>query len=99
MTAAHEAFREFDVTDNGDVLSSGEIRYRFTVTKGIPARTWASAADGFHPAEGPAVDIQEVAIRHHQSHPWQILTGAAFDAFTADVPDTWFFAQLEAENA
>lgn len=92
----HNAYREFDVMDGKTVLSSGEIRYTFTVTKPRAAVTWANASGGFSPAEDATVDITEVAIRMHQEHPWKALAGAAFDAFSSDVPNEWFLAQLEA---
>jgi hypothetical protein len=92
----HIAYREFDVMDGATVISSGEIRYQFTITKGRKAVTWANASEGFSPAEDPTVDVQEVAIRLHKDHPWRVLDNAAFDAFSADVPDEWFLSQLEA---
>lgn len=93
MTTHHIAYREFAVMDGGVTLSTGEIRYAFTIIPGRPARTWANAADGFHPAEDAAVDVKEVAIRTHHTHPWRICEGACFDAFCSDIPDDWFLAQ------
>ena len=93
----HTAYREFAVSDGKTAISYGEIRYVFAVKPGRAAVTWASASGGFSPAEGPTVDLQEVAIRMHQTHPWRVLDGVAFDAFSADVPDAWFLEQaLEA---
>lgn len=94
-----EAFREFAVMDGEVTLSTGEIRYLFTVTPGLPARTWANAADGFHPAEPAAINVKEVAIRMHPAHPWRTCEGACFDAFCGDLPDEWFFSQMENEDA
>lgn len=88
------AYKEFTVVDgDGKQISEGEIRYQFTVNPGRKAVTWANASEGFSPAEEPSVDLQEVSIRLHQSHPWRVLNYAAFDAFSADVPDEWFLAQ------
>lgn len=93
----HIAYRPFAVVDNGDVISEGEIRYTFTVDRGRPARTWANASGNFHPAEGPSVDVTEVAIRGNDRHPWRIVDGIAADYFVADVPDKWFYDWIEAE--
>ena len=97
MTHIYTAYREFDVKDRQDVISSGEIRYRFSVKPGRDAVTWINADVGFAPAERPTVDVTEVAIRTHHSHPWRILEGVAFDAFSADVADEWFVEQIEVE--
>lgn len=94
----HIAHREFTVSDGKAILCAGEVRYTFTVTKGRPAVTWANASGGFSPAEGPTVDVTEVAVRTHKSHPFQPVTGVAFDLLSAEVDDAWFLAQIE-ENA
>lgn len=94
-----EAFREVDVMDGKSVLSSFEVRYRFSITAGVKARTWANAADGFHPAEAPTVDVREIAIRWHPSHQWQTVNGMAFDMLSADVPDEWFIDQAMEDAA
>lgn len=93
----HFATREFDVTDGKAVLSSGEVRYTFTVFPGRPALNWENASEGFSPAERPQIDIRSVEIRMHQSHPWRTVDGFAFDMLSADVPDSWFFEQIEAD--
>ena len=89
----YEAYREVDVMDGRDRLSSFEVRYTFTITAGRAARTWANAADGFHPAEDPSVEIASVATRWHPKNKWVEASGDAFDMLTADVPDAWFIAQ------
>lgn len=94
----HIAHREFTVSDGNAILCAGEVRYTFTVTKGRPAVTWANASSGFSPAEDPAVDVTEVAVRTQQAHPFQPVTGVAFDLLSAEVDDAWFLAQIE-ENA
>lgn len=91
----HTAYREFEVKDGKTVLCSGEARYSFTVTPGRPAVTWANATGGFSPAEGPRVDVTEIAIRFHKSHQWQKAEGFAWDMLISDVPDEWFLAQIE----
>ena len=91
----HTAYREAEVMDGKTCLSSFEVRYSFTVTPGRAARTWANAAGGFSPAEGPSVDVTEIAVRWHHSHPWQAVDGQAFDMLIADVPDAWFLDQIE----
>lgn len=94
----HITHREFTVSDGNAILCAGEVRYTFTVTKGRPAVTWANASSGFSPAEGPSVDLTEVAVRTHHAHPFQPVTGVAFDLLSAEVDDAWFLAQIE-ENA
>ena len=94
-----EAFREFELMSGEVTLASGEVRYSFTVTNGLKARTWANASDGFHPAEGPTVDVHEIHIRMHPQNAWVPVNGAAFDAFFGEVPDEWFLAQLTQEAA
>lgn len=94
----HTAYREFTVSDGKAILSSGEVRYTFTVHPGRPAVTWAHATGGFSPAEAPSIDIHETAVRTHPTHGWTPLTGIAFDLLSADLPDAWFLSQIE-ENA
>ena len=94
----HIAHREVDVMDGKVRLASFEVRYSFTVAKGIPARTWTNAADGFHPAEDPSVTITAVEVRWHPKHDWQAATGQSFDMLTAEVPDAWFLAQIAADE-
>ena len=93
-----EAFREVDVMDGKDCLCSFEVRYEFTITAGRKARTWANAADGFHPAEEPTVDVGKVFARFNPNNDWIELQGAAIDMVLSDVPDAWFIAQAM-ENA
>ncbi len=94
-----EAFREIDVMSGDDCICSFEARYLFTITKGVKARTWANAADGFHPAEDDSVDVVKGFVRFHPSHQWQEVTGAAFDMISADIPDAWFIAQAMEDAA
>ncbi|WRH62082.1 MAG: hypothetical protein RSE12_17170 [Fuscovulum sp.] len=94
----HIAHREVHVMDGKTVIASLEARYTFTVTAGRKAVTWHNAAEGFSPAEGPTVEIISVETRWHQSSPWRAASGEAFDMLTADVPDAWFLAQIEADE-
>lgn len=87
------AHREVAVMDGKACLASLEARYTFTIAKGIAARTWANAAEGFHPAEPPSVRITAVEVRWHINHPWQPADGQAWDMLTAEVPDAWFLEQ------
>jgi hypothetical protein len=96
----HTATREFDVMDGKAVLSSGEVRYTFSVTPGRDAVTWANSVGGFYqPAEPPSVDLHQVEIRMHHSHPWRMVEGFAWDMLSSDVPDAWFIAQIEEQDA
>ena len=88
-----EAFREVYVMDGKDCLSSFEVRYTFTITAGRAARTWANAADGFHPAEDDSVEVGKVFARFHPKNGWNELEGVAVDMVLADVPDAWFIQQ------
>lgn len=81
----HIIYREFTVSTGKKIIGSGEARYTFTVKPGRKAVTWANASGGFSPAEGPTVDLHEIAVR----------TGIAFDMLSADVPDAWFLEQIE----
>lgn len=92
-----EAIREIDVMSGRDCICSLEARYTFNIVKGRAARTWANAADGFHPAEDDSVDVLKAHIRFHPSHQWQEVTGAAFDMVCADIPDEWFIQQATEE--
>ena len=85
-----EAFREVSVMDGKDCLSSFEVRYTFTITAGRAARTWANAADGFHPSEDDSVEVGKVFARFHPTSNWIELKGVAADMVLADVPDAWF---------
>jgi hypothetical protein len=76
-------------------LSWVEVRYTFSVVKGRKAVTWANASEGFAPAEHASIDLHEVAIRTHKSHDFAPLDGAAWDAFSGDLTDAWFFNELE----
>jgi hypothetical protein len=95
----HIASREFDVMDGKQVLSSGEVRYTFSVNPGRYARTWANGTAWFAPAEPATVDLHQVEIRMHHSHPWRTVEGFAFDMLSSDVPDAWFIAQIEEQDA
>lgn len=95
----YTAYRKFEVKDGKTVISSGEVRYTFSVTPGREAVTWADPSGGFHPAEGPSVDIRHVEIRMHHSRPWRTVGGFGFDMLTADVPDAWFLEQIEADRS
>jgi hypothetical protein len=95
----HTATREFEVRDGKQVLSSGEVRYTFSVKRGRRAVTWANAVGGFQPAEAPSVDLHQVEIRMHPKHPWRTVDGFAFDMLSSDVPDAWFIAQIEEQDA
>lgn len=89
-----EAYREVDVMDGRDRLSSFEVRYTFNITAGRKSRNWTNAADGsFHPAEGPGVEIVSVATRWHPKNKWAEVDGDAFDMLTAEIPDQWFLDQ------
>lgn len=95
----HTATREFDVMDGKQVLSSGEARYTFSVTQRRNAVTWATAAGDFAPEEEETVDLHQVEIRMHRSHPWRTVEGFAWDMLSSDVPDAWFIAQIEEQDA
>lgn len=96
---AHIAHREFTVSDGNAILCDGEVRYTFTVKPGRRAVTWANASGGFSPAEGPTVELTEVAVRTHPKHNFQPVTGVAFDLLSAEVGDDWFLAQIEEQAA
>jgi hypothetical protein len=89
----YEVFREFEVMDGKTVLSMGEARYRFTVTPGRKAVTWANASEGFSPAEGPTVEILTVETLWGPNGSWREVKGDAFAMLTAEVPDAWFLEQ------
>ena len=91
----HIIYREFTVSTGKKIIGSGEARYTFTVKPGRKAVTWANASGGFSPAEGPTVDLHEIAVRTHPSHEWAVVAGIAFDMLSADVPDAWFLEQIE----
>jgi hypothetical protein len=95
----HTATRDFDVMDGKATLSYGEVRYTFSVTPGRNAVTWANASGGFSPAEATSVDLHQVEIRMHRSHPWRTVEGFTWDMLTSDVPDAWFIAQIEEQDA
>ena len=82
-----------------DSLASYDVRLTFTVTAGRAARTWANAADGFHPAEGPTVDITEIEVKLHQSHNWAKVEGFAFDMVSSGITPEWLLARVEADEA
>ena len=88
-----EAFREVSVMDGKDCLCSFEVRYEFTINAGLKARTWANAADGFHPAEGSAVIVNKLFARFHPEGNWLELGGVAEAMVLADVPAAWFIQQ------
>lgn len=90
----HTAYREFTVSDGKAILCSGEVRYTFTVNPGRPVVT-ANATGGFSPAEGPVVNVTEVAVRFHKSHTWARADSFAWHMLIGDVPDAWFLEQIE----
>lgn len=79
-------------------LASFDVRLTFTVTAGLSARTWANAADGFHPAEDPTVDITEIEVKLHESHDWTKVEGFAFDMVSADITPEWLLSRIEADE-
>lgn len=88
------AYRDVDVMDGKDRLSSFEVRYTFTISAGFKSRNWTNATDGnFYPAEQPSVDVTEVSVRWHPSHKWMPIDGVASDMVLADVTDAWFIQQ------
>ena len=87
------AERDIQVMSGRDCLCSLEVRYTFNIVKGRAARTWANAADGFHPAEDATVDLVAVETRFHPSQPWRKADDQADAMLTADVPDSWFIEQ------
>ena len=89
----YTAYREVEVMDGRDLLSTFEVRYTFTVTAGRKAVTWQNAVDGFSPAEPPEVEIRNFETRWHPSHQWQAVQGQAWDMLTAEIPDAWFIQQ------
>lgn len=91
----HTAYREFTVSDGKAILCTGEARYTFTVTPGRRAVTWANSSSAFSPAEGPSVDVTEIAVRFHVNQPWAKADGFAWDMLISDVPDAWFLEQIE----
>ncbi len=96
----YTTYREVFVTDGKVDLSTFEVRYRFTITAGVKSRNWTNAADGdFHPAEGPTVDVKDIAVRWHPEHAWRVVTGEMADMLCADVPDAWFIAQAMEDAA
>lgn len=87
--------RELFVADAyGKDIHNVDVRYTFTVSKGIPSRNWTNAADGnFYPAEGTSVDVTKIEVRQHDAHPWAEATGLLFDMLLGDTPDEWFIEQ------
>ena len=80
-------------------LSWVEVRYTFRVIRGRKAVTWANASDGFAPAEHASIELDEVAIRTHESHAFTPLDGVAWDAFSSDLTDAWFLAEIKEDAA
>lgn len=83
----------------GDLLTGTcEARYSFTVVPARPARTWANAADGFSPAEGPSVERLVVHVRWHSAAIWREAEPFLHDLLTDGVTDEWLLSQIEAEE-
>ncbi len=99
----HLITREVDISTGSGrwakILSWVEVRYTFSVIKGRKATTWTNASEGFAPAEHASIDLHEVAIRTHKSHEFTPLEGVAWDAFSGDLTDAWFFNEIEEEGA
>jgi hypothetical protein len=99
----HTIIRDVDVTTGSGrwatAVSTVEVRYTFTVTPGRKAVTWANAAGGFSPEEGPSVDLQEVAVRWHKSQEFTPVDGWAWDILCADLTDAWFLNEIDEEVA
>lgn len=96
----HITTRELEVRDGRDTVSTVEVRYTFTISEGLPARTWHTASDGnFYPAEGPTVDLLTVECRMHQSHAWVKCDGILWDLLCADISDAWFIEQAVEDAA
>ena len=97
----HTITRDVDVTSGSSrwlvTMSSLEVRYTFTVTRGRKAVTWANATGGFSPEESPTVELQEVAVRMHKSHQFTPVDGWAWDILCADLTDAWFLNEIEEE--
>lgn len=87
--------RDIDVMADGrDIVASVEVRYTFTISEGLRARTWHTASDGnFYPAEEPTVDLLTVECRQHPKHAWTKCEGMLWDLLCADIPDQWFLDQ------
>lgn len=98
MTSTHIILIEADTMAGSDRLAAYDLRLTVTITAGRKARTWANAADGFHPAEEPTVDIIEAEVKLHKAHPWAKLEGIAFDMATADIAPEWLLAQIERDE-
>ena len=88
----YTAMRDFEVVSDGVTLASGSVRYRFTVTGGRDAVTWANADEGFSPAEEPTVDVMEIAVCYSFGSPFYPVTGMAAAPFE-DVPEAWLLEQ------
>lgn len=93
----HFATREFELTDGKHCFAYGEVRYGFTVTVPRAAVTWANADAGFAPAEGATIEINSIELWHGGKGKWAMADGALYDIL-AEVPDAWFFQQIEEQS-
>ena len=94
----YTAARDFEVVSDGVTLASGSVRYRYTVTGGRDAVTWANADEGFSPAEAPWVDVMEIAVCYSPDTVFWPVRGAGASPFE-DVPEAWLLEQAMQERA
>jgi hypothetical protein len=88
----HIAIRDFSIEgDDRHCFGWGEVRYTYTVKPSRPARL---SPGGFHPSEGPEIDVTEIAICLHGSKGWTPVDGMLWDLLR-EVPDAWFLEQIE----
>ena len=88
-------YREIDLRDGRDIISTCEVRYTFTIGQAIPSRNWTNASDGnFYPAERPQVDVTKVEVRQGSGR-WHEADGILWDILCSDIPDQWFLEQAE----
>jgi len=92
MTAKHIAYRDFQLTDGAHTFGAGSVRYTYTITSGRPAVTWATAADGFAPAEDASCDVLLVEVKMGPRDHWHRATGDLLDML-GEVPDAWLIEQ------
>jgi hypothetical protein len=101
MTATYREFRtatrEFELTDGKHCFAYGEVRDGFTITPPRAAVTWANADRGFAPAEGATIEITSIEWRCGNGN-WIAAEDQLYDLLS-EVPEAWFLAQIEEQEA
>lgn len=90
---SHTITRDFEVTIGSLTASWGEVRITYTISKGLPARTWSHSGDGnYYPAERPSVDVTKIELRIGQHGHWHDAKDSD-DLLSWGLTDAWLIEQ------